>query len=309
MHKEKAKIFTVMIIPHGDEQAYSFKLPQWSVQWAGVALILLLISSVSMVYSLRQTKYQLSNYRGLLAENRQQQEHILFLAKQTTVLQEQVHGIQALDSSIRELMKFDSPQASNVDLSPSLQVALLDNRVQVTSRSLSLTATILRTQQSIDQIKESIPETEDSLKDLEKKVQVQRAKDVATPSLWPTSGTITSGFGYRRTPFGSSREFHSGLDIGASRGTQVYSAASGVVRMAGYNGGYGNVIFVDHGYGFSTVYAHLSKLNVKIGQQVTKGQLIGLVGSTGASTGPHLHYEVRVNGIAVNPTKYLSTSR
>lgn len=309
MQKDKAKTFTVMIIPHGDEDAYSFKLPQWCVQWAGVALILMLVSSVSIVYSLRQTKHQIVNYQGLLAENRQQQEHILFLAKQTTVLQEQVNGIQALDSSIRELMDIDSPQASATEDLSTLLVAGLDNRVQVTSRSLSLSATILRTQQSIAQIKESIPETEDSLKDLEKKVQIQRAKDVATPSLWPTSGTITSGFGYRRSPFGSSREFHSGLDIGASRGTQVYSTAGGVVRMANYNGGYGNVIFVDHGYGFSTVYAHLHKLNVKVGQQVTKGQLIGSVGSTGASTGPHLHYEVRVNGVAVNPTKYLSTSR
>ncbi|MBS3949384.1 MAG: M23 family metallopeptidase [Peptococcaceae bacterium] len=207
-------------------------------------------------------------------------------------------------------MKFASPQvSSNEDLSPSLQVAGLDNRVQVASRSLSLTATILRTQQSIEHIKESIPETEDSLKDLEKKVQIQRAKDVATPSLWPTSGTVTSGFGYRRSPFGSSREFHSGLDIGAAKGTRVYATANGVVRMANYNGGYGNVIFVDHGYGFSTVYAHLSKLNVKVGQQVIKGQLIGLVGNTGASTGPHLHYEVRVSGVAVNPTKYLSAGR
>ena len=143
MQKDKAKTFTVMIIPHGDEDAYSFKLPQWCVQWAGVALILMLVSSVSIVYSLRQTKHQLVNYQGLLAENRQQQEHILFLAKQTTVLQEQVNGIQALDSSIRELMDIDSPQASATEDLSTLLVAGLDNRVQVTSRSLSLSATIL----------------------------------------------------------------------------------------------------------------------------------------------------------------------
>lgn len=304
--KTSAKTFTVMIIPHSDEETYSFKLPQWCVQWGGVALILLLVSSISMVYSLRQTKYQLANYQGLLAENRQQQEHILFLAKQTADLQEQVHGIQELDTSIRTMMKFDTPQMSTGVDTNTMQLAALENRVQLTSRSLSLAATILRTQQSIEQIREAIPETEDSLKDLEKKIQVQWAKDAATPSLWPTSGTITSGYGYRRSPFGSAREFHTGLDIGASRGTQVYSTARGVVRMASYNGGYGNVIFIDHGYGFSTVYAHLSKINVKVGQQVTKGQLIGLVGSTGASTGPHLHYEVRVNGVAVNPINYLS---
>ena len=309
MHKEKAKTFTVMVIPHGDEETYSFKLPQWCVQWAGVALILLLVSSVSMVYSLRQTKYQLANYQGLLAENRQQQEHILFLAKHTSDLEEQLQGIQVLDSSIRDLMKLDTPQTSaSVDVTPSIEVAL-DNRVQLASRNLSLAATILRTQQSIEQIKNSIPETEDSLKDLEKKVQVQRAKDAATPSLWPTSGKITSGFGYRRSPFGSTREFHSGLDIGAPKGTPIYATANGVVRMAGYNGGYGNVVFIDHGYGFSTVYAHQWKLAVKVGQQVVKGQLIGYVGSSGASTGPHVHYEVRVNGVAANPTQYLSTGR
>lgn len=307
--KNKAKTFTIMVIPHGDEETYSFKLPHWCVQWGGVALIVLLVSSISMVYSLKQTKYQLSNYQGLMAENRQQQEHILFLAKQTAELQEQVHGIQALDTTIRTMMKFDTPNAQKQSVEAPLEIASVENRVQLTSRSLSLAATILRTQQNIEQIKDSIPETEGSLKDLEKKIQVQWARDAATPSLWPTSGRVTSGYGYRRSPFTSAREFHTGIDIGTNRGTQVFSAASGVVRMASYNGGYGNVIFIDHGYGFSTIYAHLHRINVKVGQQVTKGQLIGLVGSTGASTGPHLHYEVRVNGVTVNPTKYLSAGK
>lgn len=295
-----------MVVPHGDEETYSFRMSHWWIQWAGVALIVMLISSISLVYSLRQTKLQLASYHGLLTENRQQQEHILFLAKQTHQLQEQLNGIQELDNSIRTMMKLETSKANvPVTLAVAQTRSIADTRVSLANRSMSLAATILRTQQNIEQIKESIPETEDSLKDLERKVQLQRAKDAATPSLWPTSGGITSYFGYRRSPFGNSREFHSGIDIGAGHGTPVYATAGGVVRMAGYNGGYGNVIFIDHGFGMSTVYAHLNRMNVKVGQQVAKGQLIGQVGSTGRTTGPHLHYEVRVGGVAVDPTKYL----
>lgn len=308
--KVEEKTFTIMIVPHGDDETFSFRLPLWGVQWAGVALITLLISSVSMVYSLRQTKLQLASHQSLLAENRQQQEHILFLAKQTTSLQDHLGSLQALDSSIREMMKLETSQSSIAGgQSDTALLVSQDSRMQSANRNMSLAATILRTQQTINQIEETIPGTEDSLKDLEKKVQIQQAKDLATPSVWPTSGKITSGFGYRRSPFGSSREFHSGLDIGAAKGTQIFATAKGVVRMAGYNGGYGYVVLLDHGYGFSTIYAHQSKLAVKVGQQVVKGQLIGYVGSSGASTGAHLHYEVRVNGVAVNPTKYLTTGR
>lgn len=122
---------------------------------------------------------------------------------------------------------------------------------------------------------------------------------------WPVSGTITSPFGYRRNPFGGGMEFHQGLDIAAPTGTTVTAAASGTVISAGWYGGYGNYILIDHGGGMATGYGHLSQIFVSSGQQVQKGQAIGAVGSTGASTGPHLHFEVRLSGKPVDPTGYL----
>jgi len=127
-----------------------------------------------------------------------------------------------------------------------------------------------------------------------------------TPSIWPVSGKLESGMGGRRNPFGGRGfEYHEGQDIDASYGTPVMAAASGTVTIAGRQRGYGNVIYVDHGAGLSTRYGHLSEIDVKIGQTVTRGQTIGLVGSTGRSTGPHLHYEVRINNQPVDPRQYL----
>lgn len=120
--------------------------------------------------------------------------------------------------------------------------------------------------------------------------------------LWPLSGQITSGYGWRAT--GRYREFHNGLDIAAPAGTPILAADSGVVVFAGWNGGYGLTLVIDHGGGLSTLYGHNSTNLVKVGSRVDKGQVIARVGSTGRSTGPHLHFEVRVNGEPVNPTRY-----
>src|ERR1044072_6151028 len=128
----------------------------------------------------------------------------------------------------------------------------------------------------------------------------------ATPSIWPVVGALESGVGGRRNPFGGrGYEYHEGQDIDAAYGTPVQVAASGKVTIAGRQRGYGNVVYVDHGAGLSPRYGHLSQINVTVGQTVTRGQTIGLVGSTGRSTGPHLHYEVRINNQPVNPKNYL----
>jgi murein DD-endopeptidase MepM/ murein hydrolase activator NlpD len=127
-----------------------------------------------------------------------------------------------------------------------------------------------------------------------------------TPSIWPVSGKLESGVGGRRNPFGGRGfEYHEGQDIDATYGTPVLVAATGVVMIAGRQRGYGNVVYVDHGGGLTTRYGHLSEIDVKVGTPVTRGQIIGLVGSTGRSTGPHLHYEVRINNQPVDPRQYL----
>ncbi|MFO7152647.1 MAG: peptidoglycan DD-metalloendopeptidase family protein [Bacillota bacterium] len=121
----------------------------------------------------------------------------------------------------------------------------------------------------------------------------------------PSSRRITSEYGWRVHPIYNSRRFHTGIDIGAPMGSNVVAAESGEVIYAGSYGGYGNTIIIDHGGGISTLYAHLSKILVKVGQEVKRGDRIGLVGSTGISTGPHLHFEVRKNGQHVNPWNWL----
>lgn len=127
--------------------------------------------------------------------------------------------------------------------------------------------------------------------------------------VFPVRGTITDSYGIRSNPFAAFGlpEFHAGLDIGAPLGTPVFAAANGVVTFAGWDGGYGNVVMIEHGNSrVSTRYGHLSQLNVTTGQVVTSGMQIGAVGSTGRSTGPHLHYEVRVNGSAIDPLSIYS---
>lgn len=128
----------------------------------------------------------------------------------------------------------------------------------------------------------------------------------AIPSLWPVMGALEGGMGGRHNPFtGRGWEYHEGQDIDAAYGTPVEAAASGRVIIAGRQRGYGNVVYIDHGAGLSTRYGHLSQIDVTIGQTVARGQTIGLVGSTGRSTGPHLHYEVRINNQPVDPKRYL----
>jgi murein DD-endopeptidase MepM/ murein hydrolase activator NlpD len=130
-----------------------------------------------------------------------------------------------------------------------------------------------------------------------------------TPTIWPVDGKLEGGFGGRRNPFGGpGYEFHTGQDIEAPLGAAVVAGASGRVSFVGWQNGYGQLVVVDHGGGLSTRYGHLSHMDVEFGQQVSRGELLGKVGSTGRSTGPHLHYEVRINDQAVNPLQYLLMS-
>ena len=130
-----------------------------------------------------------------------------------------------------------------------------------------------------------------------------------TPTLWPVEGTLEGGFGGRHNPFGGPGwEFHSGQDIEAPFGAPVIAGASGRVSFVGWQNGYGQLVVVDHGGGLTTRYGHLSHIDVELNQTVSRAQLLGKVGSTGRSTGPHLHYEVRINDEPVNPLPYLLLS-
>ncbi len=127
----------------------------------------------------------------------------------------------------------------------------------------------------------------------------------SAPNLWPVEGRITGSFGERIDPFNGEGAFHSGVDISANVGSPVIAPADGLVTFADFEGGYGRAIMVDHGHGISTRYGHLSSFAVTAGQYIHRGDTLGYVGQSGRSTGPHLHYEVRINDVPVNPYKYL----
>ena len=136
---------------------------------------------------------------------------------------------------------------------------------------------------------------------LEGKLELARS----LPSLMPARGVITSGFGWRRDPVYGDWRFHAGVDIAAPAGTPIVAAADGVVVSAGWHQGYGKAVEISHGHGITTFYAHCSRIAVRVGQRVRRGQVIAYIGATGKTTGPHLHYEVRVNGVPQNPERFI----
>jgi murein DD-endopeptidase MepM/ murein hydrolase activator NlpD len=147
---------------------------------------------------------------------------------------------------------------------------------------------------------------EDSLASVKTKVESQQALARATPSIWPIAGWLSSGYGNRSDPFTGQPDFHAGLDISADKGTPVRATADGVVESAAYNGNYGNSILISHGFGIETRFGHLSGYAVGVGQKVKRGDVVGYVGSTGRATASHLHYEILLNGSAINPLKLLA---
>lgn len=148
---------------------------------------------------------------------------------------------------------------------------------------------------------------ESRLQVVQSDVQRVEALARATPSIWPAVGWLTDGFGSRKDPFHGVTAFHSGLDIAADKGTPVYASATGVVQSASWAADYGNLVVIAHEFGLTTRYAHLSRIDVKAGDRVERGQVVGAIGSTGRATGPHLHYEVWANGQPLNPLKFLTS--
>jgi len=147
---------------------------------------------------------------------------------------------------------------------------------------------------------------ESRLRYVRRDVERREALASSTPSIWPAHGWLTGTFGGRSDPFSGEPAFHQGLDISTEKGQPVYATADGIVESASYTGDYGNLIVVKHGFGLATRYGHLSSYKVKPGQDVKRGDVIGLVGSTGRATGSHLHYEILANGRLINPLQLLT---
>ncbi len=168
-----------------------------------------------------------------------------------------------------------------------------------------LNAAISRIELRASRLASLMPERRESFAALAAGLADRRDQLAATPSIWPTSGWVTSGYGIRISPFTGRRQFHSGIDIAADFGTAIIAPASGRVVFAGRKGAYGRIVEIDHGYGIHTLYGHTDEVFVRTGQRVERGVRIAAVGSSGRSTGPHVHYQVKVGGRTVNPSDYI----
>jgi murein DD-endopeptidase MepM/ murein hydrolase activator NlpD len=214
--------------------------------------------------------------------------------------------VSSLQSAIDDLSK-------QAELDPATRQAMDRLPASIRSRAMGgdisgtpLPSTHESPESTFGVLKDLLGVLEDRLTTVRKGVEGRQALAAAAPSLWPlSSGWLTSNFGSRRDPLTGEADFHAGLDISADRGTPVHATADGTVQLAAYDGNYGNCIEIAHGYGIATRFGHLSGYAVRAGQRIKRGDIIGYVGATGRTTGPHLHYEILLNGQPINPLKFL----
>jgi murein DD-endopeptidase MepM/ murein hydrolase activator NlpD len=227
----------------------------------------------------------------------------------TEALSGQVQGLQAAIGELGARAALDPALQSAMDKLP----AVVKNRAMGGAKAASARLGSLPALQSPENtfglLSELLQGIENGLSSLKRDVDKRNALAAAAPSIWPAHGWLTSRVGNRPDPITGDRDYHQGLDISADHGSQVFATADGVVTQAAWEGGYGNLIVVDHGYGLETRYGHLSRYNVRQGAKVKRGDVVGLVGATGRATGSHLHYEVRVNGRLLNPLQLLLNYR
>lgn len=248
------------------------------------------------------------------------EQQLELMREKTTSLQEKMDKMDSLDQELRQMVKGsgagDSPKgeggvAGSQKKSPDVSHASYNDLLLATSRLETRTnARIISFITLKTVLSDTAGQQVRQMQQVSSKAYASASGGVnavssTTPSIWPVTGTITSNFGYRGNPIGGGTGFHEGLDIAVDYGTPVRATASGKVSMAGWVDGYGNLVEIDHGNGFVTRYGHNSMLLVVQGQEVKAGDIISLAGSTGRSTGPHVHYEVRVNGTPTDPLLFL----
>jgi murein DD-endopeptidase MepM/ murein hydrolase activator NlpD len=221
--------------------------------------------------------------------------------------------IQSLEGVIDELgarAALDPAQAKAMQKLPALVKAKAAGGTSDTSAALSnvLSTSLVSPEDTFGVLRSLLQGLESRLRNVRKDVERQEALAAATPSIWPAKGWLTGTFGGRPDPFTGEPAFHQGLDISTEKGQPVFATADGRVETASYTGDYGNLITLRHDFGLTTRYGHLSKFNVKVGDNVHRGDIIAYVGSTGRSTGAHLHYEILASGRLINPLQLLTQS-
>lgn len=300
-HKKDKKITLMIFKDDLLDSVLSRKISVKKIKLAiFVVSVFVMISLIGFIglFKLASERLQMLSYK---VENEQLNAKITEYAEQIETINMKVTYLEDLENKVRTLSAYNL-EDNNIAVGGK-EVDVLKDFSAVAER---------KEKQYFDNLNETllllaknIEERENSLLDLIDMLEEQRLISLATPSIMPVQGWISSKFGYRVSPFNKRRVFHEGVDIASPYGSFVESSGKGIVIYSGYKAGYGNLVTIDHGFGFVTRYAHNSKLLVKVGDRVEKGDKIAKVGSSGKSTGPHVHYEVLVNGVPVNPAKFV----
>ena len=238
-----------------------------------------------------------------LTEIKEQRKQIQAFAKKIDTLKNRLVALNEFENKIRIIANLEHPEehAGLFGIGGS-KPEDLNIGIELDKKHNSL---LREMHEQVEQLEDAADRQEDGFTTLLKGIETQQDLLASTPAIHPTDGWLTSGFGYRTSPFTNRKEFHKGVDIAAKKGTPITATANGTVTYTGTKGSMGRVIAVDHGHGIVTRFAHCQKLLAKQGHKVKRGDTIALVGNSGRSTGPHVHYEVHVNGIPVNPKKYM----
>lgn len=298
----------IMIATSPDKPMRRFSLSQWVYIGSISVLLLLPITIITLTVIIDVMNGKQSNLNALLEEkeivieeqytqiNKLQRDYLV-LEKETKSVQQTIEEFKAFEERLWE-MQLDMPadmKAVSYDGSGGTEIP----ESMVSEASVGMSNNLL-------EMKEELPALLNSFEELLDRFQEYEEELRTIPTYVPAEGRITSQFGNRRDPFTRWTRFHSGIDIAAPLNTPIYAAADGKVTMAGWNGGYGNTVIIQHDSTYKTLYAHLNKLDVEVEDVVKKGDIIGRMGTTGRSTGVHLHYEIKKNGEHVDPYMYMT---
>jgi murein DD-endopeptidase MepM/ murein hydrolase activator NlpD len=287
-----AKKFTILIIPEGSHRVRRLSIKRGVLQAVVGSLAFCSLAVVLLLADYVRTNLDSNELQRLQTENRSQQKDLWVLSASLEDLRKEMVILSQNDAKVRVMAQLSKPRTdvlAGVGGPPEEDIPTEFSALQ----------------QQIDEIRQAIDLRRESQEEIQGFLNDQRSLLAAKPKGWPVKGWLTSNFGMRNSPFTGRLKMHDGLDIAARTGTPVYASADGIVSQAETAPGYGKLVVIDHGYGYKTYYAHNSKLLVKVGQRVKRGDQVSAVGNTGSSTGSHLHYEVRRNGVPLNPHKYI----
>ena len=295
--------YTVIIVPNASSGLQKVRVPLHLLYAISLLLLIGIVTAVGLAFSYAQMALKTASYSQLQAENLGLKIDNKNLEVSTRQLNTKIESLEAVSDRIQDLMQSDTWNK---------RFGLLDTggiggAIEEYPTAAMIEAS-LNLRDNIDLVRDRTSELEIHLRLVEQVAEHRLGKLMLTPSAWPVYGPVRSSYGNRRDPFNGRMETHRGLDIGGLYGSIIKAPANGRVLYARLKSAYGNLIVIDHGRGITTRYGHLSRFAVSVGDQVQKGDLIGYVGNTGRSTGPHLHYEVRLNDRPVNPRNYLPTN-